>query len=171
MKTGQSKVSETIVPLLVGRFLGCFPVSVASRACHTNLSWDILDTWSNLQRWVLSPTYKVLQLHSCTFLQSATPWTLCKSQCLSLVLEIALLQSLSKIHDRKLRSDQRPIRKMTALWCLKPLILWTQEFIAQVQLCLLNNALHVSLPLFHRSSLVNTTLRCLNFYCRVWCKI
>ena len=40
--------------LVLGRPLIRFPVGVASGACLANISWDILNTWSNQRSWDLS---------------------------------------------------------------------------------------------------------------------
>jgi len=65
--------------LVLGRHLGHFPVTLASRTCLTNILWGILDTWTNQCGWVLSirrsvSTFRALrisQLHSLSW--SVTP--------------------------------------------------------------------------------------------------
>ena len=42
------------MPPGLGRPLGHFPVSLAKRTCHTNLSWCILALWPNRHTWNLS---------------------------------------------------------------------------------------------------------------------
>ena len=44
-----------------------------------------------------------------------------------LVLAIALFQLLPKIHDHRWGPEQRPIYKLTALWCLKAAVAWPQS--------------------------------------------
>ena len=68
---------------------------------------------------------------------------------LSLALKIAYVKSLPKFHDHRWRSEQRPIRKLKAMRCLRTPVLWPWN--DQAQICV-RPVIFVRLP-----SLVNNT--------------
>ena len=67
----------------------------------------------------------------------------------SLALKIAYVKSLPNFHDHRWRSEQRPIRKLKAMRCLRTPVLWPWN--DQAQICV-RPMIFVRLP-----SLVNNT--------------
>ena len=84
-KTGPSKVGDVVTRHLVLEPLDCFPADAASRTCLVNLSWAILETWSNHPAWIFrirkfGVTFRTLRISNLCFLsRSVIPWTLRKN--------------------------------------------------------------------------------------------
>ena len=154
-KMGPSKVGYTITPpLILGRSLGCFPMGVPNKTSTSNRSLGILVTIPNHCGWNLPirrrgsifRAERISQLR--TLSRSVNSRTLRKISSLSTILKIALFQSVSTIYSHTCRSEQRSFKKLTALRCLKALVLWSQSDKVHSQLRSLYRSVYQSRSVF-----------------------
>jgi len=127
---------------------GLLTCGSARRNWLTNLSWAILDKLLNWYIWDLifqkrGMTFRtswILQLHTLSWSVNHQE-LFAKIVFLQLIPQIALFQSLPKIHDHRWGLEQRPIWKLIALQCLKATILWLQSNTAHAELQCLSNCI------------------------------
>jgi len=129
-------------------------MGVPNKTSTSNRSLGILVTIPNHCGWNLPirrrgsifRAERISQLR--TLSRSVNSRTLRKISSLSTILKIALFQSVSTIYSHTCRSEQRSFKKLTALRCLKALVLWSQSDKVHSQLRSLYRSVYQSRSVF-----------------------
>ena len=121
----------------------CCGVGVASMTRIANLSWVFWSLGHTIVAGIfgfgkLGRHSRFYEFHCSALCHDVSRSEIfAKMSSLLLVLEIAVFQSINKIHEHRWRLEHRPIWKPTALRWLNVPILWTWNNKAHLILCLL----------------------------------